>query len=59
MPVAHRLCNKYDEKGEKEQENTRTETDRLRRTLQVGRGESTGIRKRGDDGIRNSGVEDG
>ena len=58
--MAHRLCNKYDEKGEKEQENTPTQTDLPRRKLQIGWGESTGTRrKRGKGGIRNDGVEDG
>ena len=60
LPVAHGMRNKFDEKGEEKKENTPTQIDRSRRTLQIGRGESTGTwRKRGEGGIRNSGVEDG
>ena len=54
------MRNKFDEKGEEEKENTPTQIDRTRRTLQIGRGESTGTwRERREGGIRNGGVETG
>ena len=54
------MRNKFDEKGEEEKENTPTQIDRTRRTIQIGRGESTGTwQEHGEGGIRNGGVETG
>ena len=60
LPVAHGMRNKFDEKGEEKKENTPTQIDRTRRTIEIGRGESTGTwRERREGGIRNGGMETG